>query len=149
MKLPAGATGFDPPSDAHTNLGHFTAVCRQAARDIAATVTDVTPAGVTPNFHTIDIRHAEQHVSVLGHCVLPFIAFARPRADDDIRITFVDHHDLAAAIVNLTEAQVLTAEQLRTPLAHIDLTSLGRHEHDQIGYWKPSTLGDLLFNFWD
>ena len=65
MKLPAGATGFDPPSDAHTNLGRFTAVCRQAARDIAATVTDVTPAGVTPNFHTIDIRHAEQHVSVL------------------------------------------------------------------------------------
>jgi len=149
MKLPPGATGFGPPPGARPDLRHFTAVCHQAARAIDATVTDVTPAGVTPNFHTIDIRYAQHHISVLRHTVLPFIAFALPRAGGEISIAFVDHHDLAAAILNLTDARVLTVEQLRTPLAHIDLTALGRHEHDQINYWKPNTLGELLFNFWD
>ncbi|MEV6817103.1 hypothetical protein [Micromonospora sp. NPDC051296] len=149
MKLPPGATGFNPPPGHQADLRAFTAVCHHAARTIGATVTGVTPAGVTPNFHTIDITHAQHHIAVLRHTALPFIAFARPRAGGDVTITFVDHPDLAAAITTLTDAQVLTVEQLRTPLSQVDLSALDPGEHDQISYWKPTTVGELLFNFWD
>ncbi|MEU2661038.1 hypothetical protein ACLQ20_17995 [Micromonospora sp. DT46] len=149
MKLPPGATGFNPPPGAQADLRAFTAVCHHAARAIDATVTDVTPAGVTPNFHTVDIADAHDHIAVLRHTTLPFIAFARPHVNGDVMVTFVDHPDLAAALTTLTDAQALTAEQLQTALSQVDLNALSRHEHDQINYWKPTTVGELLFNFWD
>ncbi|MGW3606387.1 hypothetical protein [Micromonospora sp. NPDC005161] len=149
MKLPPGATGFNPSLGRQADLGEFTPVCHHAARAIDATVTGVTPAGVTPNFHTVDIADAQHHIAVLRHTTLPFIAFARPHANGDVTTTFVDHPDLAAAITNLTDVQVLTVDQLQAPLAQLDLSALGPDEHHQILYWKPTTLGELLFNFWD
>jgi hypothetical protein len=151
MKLLPGATGFNPPAGEHADLRRFTDICYHAARAIGGAVTGVTPAGVTPNFHTVDITHghAQHHVEVLRHIALPLIAFARPAADGDLTMTFVDHGDLAAALTSLTDAQILTVEQLRTPLARVDLSALDRHEHRQINYWKPDTVGELLFNFWD
>ncbi|MEU5563422.1 hypothetical protein [Micromonospora musae] len=149
MKLPPGATGFNPPPGAQADLSAFTAVCHHAARAIGATVAGVTPAGVTPNFHTVDVADAQHHIAVLRHTALPFIAFARPHANGDVTITFVDHSDLAAAITNLTDAQVLTVNQLQTALTQVDLSALDLGEHDQIDYWKPTSVGELLFNFWD
>jgi len=149
MKLPPGATGFNPPPGDHADPRAFTAICHHAAHAIDATVTGVTPAGVTPNFHTVVIADNQHHIAVLRHTTLPFIAFARPHVKGDVTITYVDHPGLANAITNLTDAQILTADQLQTPLTQVDLSALDPHEHDQIGYWKPTTLGELLFNFWD
>ncbi|MER6590888.1 hypothetical protein ABT214_03275 [Micromonospora purpureochromogenes] len=130
MKLPPGATGFNPSLGRQADLSVFTAVCHHAAHAIDATVTGVTPAGVTPNFHTVDIADAQHHIEVLRHTALPFIAFARPHANGDVTITFLDHPDLAAAITNLTDAQVLTVDQLQTPLTQVDLNALDPGEHD-------------------
>jgi hypothetical protein len=35
------------------------------------------------------------------------------------------------------------------PLRCVDISQLNRAERDQIDYWRPDTLGELLFNFWD
>ncbi|MBY8871578.1 hypothetical protein K7640_06930 [Micromonospora sp. PLK6-60] len=134
MKLPPGATGFNPPPGAQADLRAFTAVCHHAARAVDATVTGVNPAGVTPNFHTVDIADGQHHIAVLRHTTLPFIAFAHPHTDGDVMLTFVDHPDLAAALTNLTDAQALTTEQLQTSLSQVDLSALSPHEHDQISY---------------
>lgn len=149
MKLPPGATGFTPPPGPRTDLKAFTAACHHAARTIDATVTGVTPAGVTPSFHTVDIAHGQHHIAVLRHTTLPSIAFARPRTNGDATVTFVDHPALASALTNLTDTQALTTEQLQTHLSQVDLNALNPHEHNQINYWNPTTLGELLFNFWD
>ncbi|MFB6398516.1 hypothetical protein [Polymorphospora lycopeni] len=150
MKLPPGATGFNPPPGQRADLRIFTAVCHHAARTIDAAVTGITAAGVAPNHHTITITHGQHHIAVMRHLTLPFIAFAHPRASGDATTTtFVDHPGLAAAITDLTGAQVLTGEQLRTPLSQVDLDGLDAGEHDQFSYWKPTTVGEVLFNFWD
>lgn len=148
MRLPPGATGFDAPGG-RTDVGAFTAVCHHAARAVGATVTGFTPAGVTPSFHAAGIAHARHHVTVLRHVTVPFIAFARPLADGDINLTFVEHPEFAAALAGLTDTRILTADQLQVPLSQADLSALDRAEHDQIGYWKPATVGDVLFNYWD
>ncbi|KAB1100218.1 hypothetical protein F6X54_32120 [Micromonospora aurantiaca] len=149
MKLPPGATGFNPPPGGQADPRVFAGICHHTARAIDATVASVTPAGVTPSFHTVTIASVQQHIAVLRHTTLPLIAFARPHANGDVTVTFVDHPDLAAAITHLTDAQVLTVNQLQTPLAQIDLSLLDPGEHHQIDYWKPITLGELLFNSWD
>ncbi|MDW3850575.1 hypothetical protein NMK34_28575 [Micromonospora sp. BRA006-A] len=148
MRLPPGATGFHTPGG-RADVRAFTAVCHHAARALGATVTGVTPAGVTPSFHTVDIAAARHHVAVLRHVTVPFIAFARPRAGGDATVTFVDRPGLAAVLDTLTDARSLTADQLGIPLSQADLSALDRAEQDQIGYWAPATVGELLFNFWD
>ncbi|MBF5032143.1 MULTISPECIES: hypothetical protein [unclassified Micromonospora] len=148
MRLPPGATGFHAPGG-RADVRAFTAVCHHAARALGATIAGVTPAGVTPSFHTVGIAAARHHVAVLRHVTVPFIAFARPRAVGDATVTFVDHPGLAPVLATLSDARVLTADQLGIPLSQADLSALDRAEHDQIGYWTPATVGELLFNFWD
>jgi hypothetical protein len=43
-------------------------------------VRGVTPAGVTPNFHTAEITlsHGTVNIAVLGHAERPLMAFAQP-----------------------------------------------------------------------
>jgi hypothetical protein len=53
------------------------------------------------------------------------------------------------ALTDVAAFGVMTVQELHTPAAVVDLSELSRAERDQINYWKPATLGDLLFNFWD
>ena len=141
--LPRGATGFDAAEvDAGALLRMFGSVCHQAVRAVGGTVLGVTPAGVTPSFHRAEVRHQHRDLAVLRHVALPFVAFTDAES-------FLDHPDLAAAITSVSELRVLTRADLETPLSRVDLSGLGSAEHDQIAYWQPGTVGDLVFNDWD
>lgn len=148
--LPRGATGCHPgaaqaPDDlrAFTTLGHY------AARATGGTVARVLAAGVTPNYHRVDIAHRQRLTAVLRHATLPLIAFATPPEDGAFTTAFLDHDGLAAAVGAVSGLRVMTAAGLCTPLAQMDLSELHPAEHDQIRYWQPYTVGELLFNFWD
>lgn len=150
MKLPPGATGFNaPPVDREAEARAFTAVCHHAARTVGGVVSAASHAGVTPNFHTVDIVRSEHPTAVLRHAALPPVAFARPRRPSDLTPTFVDAPDLAAAIGQASQLQILTAEQPDVPLSRADLSALSPHEHRQITYWRPATTDELMVNFWD
>ncbi len=45
--------------------------------------------------------------------------------------------------------RILASDELRKPLELIDTSSLDQAECRQVAYWKPATLGQLLFNYWD
>lgn len=149
MKLPPGATGFDAAPDTAVDLSTFTAVCHYAARAIRGTVSQVIPAGVTPNFHTAEIAQRDLRTSVLGHTTIAAVAFAELLPPDDHALRFTDRPELAAAIQTVSDLQILTTEQLNAPLSTADLSALGAGEHEQITYWRPHTVGELLFNYWD
>lgn len=67
---------------------------------------------------------------------------------------FIDHPLLAQVFANLyPEYQVLSKEILEAPIyedptyIHYDIL---RYASDyDLSYWKPTTLGEILFNFWD
>ncbi|ONH26252.1 hypothetical protein [Pseudofrankia asymbiotica] len=150
MKLPPAATGFGlQPLNAPTDLRDFLTVCHRAAQRTGGAMTSTHPAGVTPNFHTVAIDYPGHSVAVLRHATLPLVAFTRPQLTSDTALAFVDEPPLAAAIHETSELEVLAVDQLHLPLARADLTALTSAELSQIAYWKPETVGDLLFNFWD
>jgi hypothetical protein len=64
-----------------------------------------------------------------------------------VTLTFRDDAALAAAL--LTDADILPADTLQSPLTAADLSALTPQERDQMAYWQPITVGALLFNFWD
>lgn len=42
----------------------------------------------------------------------------------------------------------LTLRELQAPLDVIDCTALDHAELEQIRHWRPSTAGELIFNYW-
>jgi hypothetical protein len=56
--------------------------------------------------------------------------------------------DLAAAFAH-TPFRMLGPAELNDPLTDAHLADLPRAELGQIRYWKPETVGQTIFNFWD
>lgn len=150
MKLSHGATGFGPSAgDPDEDLRALAAIAHHAARRTHGAVSAVTEAGPTPNFHTALLAYRARQITILHHARLPLLAFAEPRDQLSTTIVFVDDPRLAAAIHEVSDLPVLTAAELGQPLSGVDLADLDQAEHQQIKHWKPDTVGQLLFNFWD
>jgi hypothetical protein len=152
MKLASGATGFNPSTGGNqprVGLSDFLSACHQVARQTDSAVVGTAPAGVTPSFHTVVFSYDGARVAVLCHVRLPVVALAEPLSPGKTALSFVDRENLAEAFTDVAAFSVMTVQELHTPAAVVDLSELSRAERDQINYWKPATLGDLLFNFWD
>jgi hypothetical protein len=115
-------------------------------------VVEMTERGVTPNFHlaTLTRQKARQDetISILGHASFPIIAFAEPLVPGEIR--FRDAFAIASRInVLFPEVTIATCEEFSRKIEKSDLEQLDRIEREQIKYWKPQTIGELAFNWWD
>ena len=66
-----------------------------------------------------------------------------------MRLRFVQVPRLIEVFRSFGDYNVLEAPELNRPLTGEDTSLLGSAESDQMRYWKPSRLGDLIFNFWD
>ena len=56
---------------------------------------------------------------------------------------------LGGAVRVLQEPAARAALTLRKPVTPDDCLQLSRAECEQIRYWRPRTVGEVLFNFWD
>lgn len=150
MKLPAGATGFGPGTQASHDLNHaFATACHAAARRTGGIVIAAQQAAVTPDFDAVLLAYAHERVAALRHALLNLVALVQVPGDHvALPLTFIDRPRLAQ-VLGETGFQVLPAAELRQPTASADLSDLTAHEHEQIRYWKPATAGELLFNYWD
>jgi len=151
VKLPAGATGFGPSKQprGREDAREFLAACHAAARQTGATVTASQQAVVTPDFDVVLLAYERERVAALRHTLLNIVAFAQSLGDHVAPpLAFTDRPGLAQ-ILGEIGYQVLPAVELRQPTTSADLSNLTAHEHEQIKYWKPETVGELLFNYWD
>jgi hypothetical protein len=115
-------------------------------------IVDMKERDVTPNFHqaTLTRQKARQDetISILGHASFPIIAFAEPLVTCEIR--FRNAFAIASRInVLFPEVTIATCEELSRKIEKSDLEPLDRIEREQIKYWKPQTIGELAFNWWD
>ncbi|WP_156960785.1 hypothetical protein [Amycolatopsis taiwanensis] len=154
QNLPRGATGFwdatagPAPS---VDVKAFRAACYEAARVTSAEVRSFTrPQGSTPNFYTAVLSYRTGPVAVVCHVILPLLATAwPPAADDSGPLSFIDVEQLAPVLSQIPHFRLLSASELRQPLARVDLSRLGDGEREQVRYWQPETVGAMLFNYWD
>ncbi|MBE3012795.1 hypothetical protein IL992_26935 [Microbispora sp. NEAU-D428] len=126
----------------------FVSLCHEAARLTRRRVVDMTPRNVTPNFHVAVLSGGPLDVAVLGHGDLPIIALARVPVT--IPVIFADDDAaLAQCLRHRPSVRLLTRRELDTPLCSYDVSDLDKAELRQIAYWRPETLGQLLFHHWD
>jgi hypothetical protein len=149
MNLPKGSTGFGSRPLPLTDVRAFKAACYAAARQTGRQVKRVEFAQVTPSFHTVTLTGKGDPVAILGHVVAPLVALAAPRRDGDMTVSFVDVPEVASALGQAASFRVLSAGELNSRIEEASLAELDPVELREIAYWKPCTLGEVIFNFWD
>lgn len=107
--------------------------------------------GVTPNFHQGIIGYRERSVAVVLTRDTGVVAVAEPRdvtgpEQDAGPLTFVDLPELTGALTGEGRFTVLTAAELDRPFMAAEWPALSA---DDVRYWKPASLGEALFNYWD
>lgn len=159
MKLLNGISGFYdveaiaiPPS---VNGTEFKKICHS----IAATVTDgklidyKEPLTIT-NFYQASITIQDTVIHVLLNAHYPIVAFAS--FIEPFNIIFIDSTQLSNQF--RMYYTVVCSGELNEPLRYIELkdtfvlgndNDLNNTELEQVRYWKPRTVGELAFNFWD
>lgn len=150
MRLPAGATGFGQSGRVgHGDVRAFLTACHDAARRTGGTVTAIQQASVTPDFDAVLLVYEHERVAALRHALVNLVAFVQVPGDRVAPpLEFIECSRLAQ-ILGETGFKLLSAAELRRPITSADLSDLTADEHEQVRYWKPATVGELLFNYWD
>ncbi len=113
-------------------------------------ITDVRERDITPNFHDAILNGNGERVHVLGHSNFPIFAFAEPREDYSCELVFRDMDSVSNLLEEMFPyVAVAKLEELSRQITDYDLSQLDRAELEQVKYWKPATIGQLVFNWWD
>lgn len=130
----------------------FRTVCHAVARQTGGSLVEF-PAGdgVTPSFHQGVIAYRDRTVAVVGDRVLPLFAVAEPRVRHGTNmpagpLTFLDVPDLTAALAAIPGLRVLTKADLAAGFTPADWPHVTAAD---VRYWRPATVGEALFNYWD
>lgn len=152
MQLPKGITGFweqaDPP---RTDERAFRAVCHAVALTGQGQVEsfDSVSGQVARNFSVATLSFSSSRVAVLLHAHFPWIAFAEPLLDHSSTISFIDWPAGVEQFRSCSEYTILTRQRLLEPVSKQDTSKLAAAELKEMKYWRPATLGEVVFNFWD
>lgn len=131
----------------------ITSALHSISRQRGCTIKDFHWRTCPLSFHWVELEGAEGRFSLLIEEGAPFAALCRSIPPVGEKLKFFDDPSFAE-----------TAEAMHAPFSFIraadlwrDLTAADRafvanlsdqHASD-LRYWKPETVGDVVFNFWD
>lgn len=157
MELLNGVTGFyidlkdKPPKN---SLKKFKVHSYEAARTYNGELLECNDTDVHSNFLFSILRISNKDIYVLLNKHYPFVAFASSVNEE--RIIFVNDKELSlffSAFYKILDAESLNGRLIYTRKKGSVLikndNQLNHAELAQIAYWKPITLGEVLYNYWD
>lgn len=152
IRVARGATGFRGQVDdplPRVDVVAFRRACHAAARAMGGRVGEVTSAGATASFHTALIASPISRSTVLCHEVLQVVAFAASSPEAGAPLPDFTPPPAWADVFETGGFRLLDVEELSMPLAAADISELAEEELEQVRYWHPSSVGELMFNWWD
>ncbi|WP_228473055.1 hypothetical protein [Streptomyces cyaneochromogenes] len=148
FRLERGATGFfSGPVVSRTDPGVCRTAWYAAARAARGRVGEFVAQGCAQNYHRATINDRDGDHCALFHDHYPLIAFV-----DEPRDWYTDQFrepPAWAAVLGDLGFTVLSASVLLSPLSSVDTSALSDVEWRNIDYWRPETVGAVLFNSWD
>lgn len=147
MILPRGITGFWSVNTVPLPLMEkkaFGQMCHTLAWKNDGAVTEVDMDTATRNFYSAKLSSYDQSIFVLQNIRYPYIAFAR--RDNSDRFIFTSLPEW----LQLPEGTVrfLSPSELNQDWHNL-CGELSPEELEQIHYWNPQTVGEIIFNTWD
>lgn len=146
MRLPNGTCGFFEAGKCSDpfDIRKFKQVCYCVVNENRGNLLSVDTALNGKNFYTAKIEVSNSLVYLLMNAYYPYIAFAS--LVEYGKIIFRDKPTNLS--FSFPQYHVLNAEELNTSCRSA-LEELSDIEIAQIKYWKPATIGEIVFNFWD
>lgn len=135
------------------DVREFKRACYAAARATGGRVIEFRIVDqVAPSFHQGIVAYREREVAVVCKRDSAILAIAEPRnlLADGVQeagpLRWVDEPALAAALAEQHGFHVLGSSELEGPF---DPAAWPGVLPRDIAYWRPGTLGEALFNYWD
>ena len=147
MILPKGITGFggvDTAPPPHLDEKAFCLMCYFIAMENGGTVTELDTDTYPRNFYSAKLSRYDDAVFILQNIHYPYIAFAQcDAASRFVLISPPDWLQLSADPVRDLSPNELNQDW------HGRCGELNPEELEQIRYWNPQTVGEIIFNTWD
>ncbi|MEI5906647.1 hypothetical protein WAK64_06200 [Bacillus spongiae] len=150
MKLSNGVTGFYN-SEVNTlpqvDGKQFKQLCFDViSRNNGKVVDFITPQYPT-NFYYAHVEIEDNQFYILLNEHFPYLAFASIVEFGNIK--FINKPVLYEKFSSLY--RVIGTGELNAPLTQdlLKQTELNSVELEQISYWRPETVGQIIFNYWD
>ena len=147
MILPRGITGFgsintNPPLFLDEKA--FRRMCHALARENGGAVTEVDTDTAIRNFYSAKVSRYDQSVFLLQNIHYPYAAFAQREASGRFVLTQQPEW------LQLPEGSVRFLSPSELIRDWHDLCGeLSPEELEQIHYWNPQTVGEIIYNTWD
>lgn len=154
MLLLDGVSGFLTDDLPEVDSLQFKRICFTLANYSQGKLLYLEEPHITQNFYKAELCLEKESIFILLNGSYPFMAFASSVQYFDIE--FVDH-SLSSVVEALSNGfRVLSANALHQRLLLDERTHnvlnencLNKAEISQIFHWKPQTVGEVIFNFWD
>ena len=147
MILPKGITGFggvDTAPPPHLDEKAFCLMCYFIAMENGGTVTELDTDTYPRNFYSAKLSRYDQSIFVLQNVHYPYVAFTqRDTSGGFIWISQPEWLRLPEGSVRFLSPSELTRDW------HDLCGELSPEELEQIHYWNPQTVGEIVFNTWD
>ena len=147
MILPRGITGFWSVNTAPLPLLEekaFCQMCYSIALENGGTVTELDTDTYPRNFYSAKLSRYDQSVFLLQNIHYPYMAVARRDASGGFVLTNQpEWFRLPTGSVHFLSLAELNQDW------HNLCRELSPEELEQIRYWNPQTVGEILFNTWD
>jgi hypothetical protein len=151
--LPVGVTGFLPPGDwTPPDPRRVLGLLHETGRNEGRKVGALTDTSSLRSFRYIHLAHRhEPSLWALFHHVVAVVAFtdANPEHELDIGHRLIDWSALSSDRVAAGGWVLLSQERSRERPKDADFTALSTQEIAEIRRWRPTTIGQILFNCWD
>lgn len=119
-------------------------MCHALARENGGVVTEVDTDTTARNFFSAKLSWYDQSVFVLQNVHYPYVAFAQRNASGGFILAGQPEWlQLSEGSVRFLNPSELTQDW------HGLCGELSPEELEQICYWKPQTVGEIVFNTWD
>ena len=157
MILPNGVTGFysakhnKPPT---IDEKQFKQNCFSLISSIDGEILEFKGPQVDTNFFDVKAKISNKHMHMLLDVHYPFMTFANEVEYG--KIAFINEPELDklfGSIYNvlgtkeLNEPAILKLGSKQTILQNEN--DFNKDELKQVAYWKPKTIGEIIFNYWD
>ena len=152
MILPRGISGFRYHLDPELPSVDYAALkgaCYEAARRFGADVELHKRPGYECNFFSIGIKTQTDRVWLLCNRLFPYVSLSRPIEEGSQCIEFSDSGILDEFRDDGSPWIALASDDANVPLTPDSTAELANAEVEQIDYWRPKTVGEIIYNFWD